>query len=113
MKKISFLILFSMCVSSPSFAEGPGWRDASKITRLVVVASDGINIRLEDQLQNCTSISGFGAAFASVHPDHPGLDRIYALLLAAYVAQDEVQLYFSDETCKVTEVVIGGEYNSN
>jgi len=56
-------------------------------------------------------MDGYGPKFASVYPDHPGLDGIQANLLAAYVACKKVSLYLQDDTCKVTEMVIGGTHN--
>ena len=65
------------------------------------------NIQLEPQLSGCASLSGYGSKYASVHPDHPGLDKIYSGLLAAYLSQTPVKVYLSDETCKVGEVLFG------
>lgn len=112
MKKIGLAISLIMIFSAPVFAEGPGWLTPSKIKRIVVVYSGGVNVKLENGPENCTSLSGYGKKYLSLYKDHPGVDRIYSLLLAAYASQKEVHIYLTDDTCKIGEVVIGGSYSS-
>ena len=50
------------------------------------VASGGINVKVEPGLTGCTSQSGYGASYASVYPDHKGLNSIHSNLLAAYMS---------------------------
>ena len=85
-----------------------GWITTAKVTKIVVTAAGGINVRITPELTSCTSLSGYGPRYASVHPDHPGLDRIQSILLATYMADKTVALYLSDSTCKVLEVELGG-----
>jgi hypothetical protein len=80
----------------------------STIVKLVVTANGGINVRLSPDLTGCTSQSGYGPAFASIYPDHPGIDRLHAQLLAAYTSGKPVALYLMDSTCKVGEIYFGG-----
>jgi hypothetical protein len=89
-------------------AQGPGWTNNSIVTKLVVTSDGGINIRLTPELQNCVSNSGYGPVFASVYPDHPGINRMKADLLAAYLNEKPVALYLSDSSCKVVELILGG-----
>ena len=96
--------VYSMC----SWADGPGWTANSTVTKLVVTLHGGVNVRLSPDLQNCTSQSGYGAHFASIYPDHLGIDRMKADLLAAYMSGKTVALYLMDDTCKVGEIMLGG-----
>jgi hypothetical protein len=89
-------------------AEGPGWTGNSTVKKLVVTADGGVNVLLSPPQTNCISNSGYGPAFASVYPNHPGINRIKADLLAAYLTGTPVALYFIDNTCKVQEVILGG-----
>lgn len=109
MKKIILLIAL-IAQASFCFAEGPGWYPATKVKRIVVIVNGGVNVKFENETKNCASLSGYGKRYASVYPEHPGLDRIHAILLAAYMADKEVQVHFADDTCKINEVVIGGSY---
>lgn len=78
------------------------------MTKLVVTADGGVNVQLNPPLSGCTSQSGYGPAFASIYPTHPGINRIKADLVAAYTTGAVVALYMSDSTCKVTEIILGG-----
>lgn len=92
----------------PAAAEGPGWSSNATIKKLVITGDGGINIMLSTPLTSCVSNSGYGPGFASVYPSHPGINRIKAALLTAYASGGTVALYFSDNTCKVGEVLLGG-----
>ncbi|MDN2711882.1 hypothetical protein O0880_20875 [Janthinobacterium sp. SUN118] len=98
-----------LAFSMPVAAEGPGWSSNSVVKKLIVTRDGGINVELSPALTGCVSNSGYGASFASIYPDHPGINRIKASLLAAYLSGGTVKLYFSDSTCKVAEVMLGGE----
>lgn len=111
--KLMVVLAFTLAsiFAVPSFADGPGWTVASKVTRLVVVADGGINVRLSPELSGCTSQNGYGQHYASVPSSHAGIKIIQSNLLAAYVSGADVSLYLSDNTCKVGEMVLGGTYN--
>lgn len=94
--------------STPALAQGPGWTANSTVTRLVVTADGGVNVRLSPDLTGCVSNSGYGSAYASIYPNHPGINRMKADLLAAYINGTPVALYLSDNTCKATEMILGG-----
>ena len=85
-------------VSSLAVAEGPGWTAVSTITKLVDTQDGGVNVQLSPSLSACVSNSGYGATYASVYPNHPGLSRIKATLLTAFVTGTPVSLYFSANT---------------
>jgi hypothetical protein len=101
------LITFAL-LTTPAFAEGPGWSANSTVVKLVTTQDGGVNIMLSPGLTNCVSNSGYGATFASVYPSHPGVKSIYTSLLTAYVTGQPVALYFSTNQCTVLEVVLGG-----
>lgn len=92
----------------PAMASGPGWTANSTVTKLVVTANGGINVFLSPSLGGCVPQSGYGPGFASIYPDHPGINRIKADLLVAYQTGGVVALYLSDKTCQVTETLLGG-----
>ena len=94
--------------TAPAFAEGPGWSASATVKKLVVTADGGVNVRLFPDLNTCVSQSGYGANYASVYPTHPGINRIKADLLAAYLTGNPVSLYFTDNTCRVSEIILGG-----
>lgn len=98
------LILWAL----PAFAQGPGWTANSTVLKLVVTADGGVNVRLSPDMANCVSNSGYGAHYASIYPLHPGINRIKADLLAAYLSEAVVPLYLSDANCTVTEIQLGG-----
>ncbi len=106
MKKIITLAL----ILATSFAQAAnqGWTTYSKVVEVVVTVNGGINVRLFPELSGCTSQSGYGARYASIYPDHPGIDKIQSTLLSAYMADKEVRLYFINTECKVYEVRLGG-----
>jgi hypothetical protein len=101
-------MLLSLSIPVPVLAEGPGWTANSTVKRLVVTADGGINVLLSPQPTSCVSNSGYGTGFASVYPNHPGISRIQAELLAAYLTATPVALYYVDNTCRVGEMTLGG-----
>jgi len=78
------------------------------VQQLVVTANGGVNVLLSPSLGNCVSQSGYGPYYASVYPSHPGINRIKADLLAAYLTGKTVRLYLGDSTCTVLEMILGG-----
>lgn len=105
MKKYIFLPIL-LLGSSISMAEGPGWTDYSKVVEIVVTVTGGINVKLSPGLTGCTSQSGYGATYASVYVDHPGLKSIHSNLLTAMASNKDVRLWFGDSQCKVGEMRI-------
>jgi hypothetical protein len=99
------LLLFAFWTSAS--AEGPGWIVNVKVKQIVNTANGGVNVRVTPDLTNCVSQSGYGPNFASIYPSSPGISRIKADLLVAYVTGDVVSLYLSDSTCTVTETRLG------
>jgi hypothetical protein len=95
-------------LAAPASAEGPGWTVNATVKKLVVTYNGGVNVRLSPDLTNCASQSGYGPNFASVYATHPGINRIKADLIAAYVSGSAVSLYLGDSTCRVEEMVLGG-----
>ena len=73
-----------------------------------MTADGGVNVRLSPELTGCTSQSGYGTGLASIYPTHPGINRMKADLLAAFLNGTPVALYLSDSTCKTTEMILGG-----
>ncbi|MES2206739.1 MAG: hypothetical protein V4525_08085 [Pseudomonadota bacterium] len=113
--KYSWVKIFSICVfmlfsSNKGFAQGPGWTVTSTVQKVIVTINGGVNVRLTPELTGCTSQSGYGPLYASIYPDHPGINRIEAQLLAAYSTGAQVTLFLSDSSCKVSEVIIGGSF---
>lgn len=98
-------LTFSMSVA----AEGPGWSSRAVVKTLIVTQDGGVNVELSPALTNCISNSGYGASFASIYPEHPGINRIKMDLMVAYLYGGTVMLYFSDSTCKVAEIMLGGQ----
>ena len=78
------------------------------ITKIVDTANGGVNVRLSPELTGCVSQSGYGSAYASLYPTHPGIDRIKATLLTAFATGTPVSIYLDDNTCRIIEVVLGG-----
>ncbi len=111
MKK-SFLQMLSAALlvsaSASSIAASPGWIVSAKVVRIVATVQGGINFRLSPELSGCTSQSGYGPLYASVYPTHPGIQNIHSILLAAYMADKPVGVYFNDDKCTVMEVELGG-----
>lgn len=106
----SAAVLTVLAISStPSVAQGPGWTAVSTVKEVVVTVNGGINVRLDPLLVDCVSQSGYGPAFASIYPDHPGINRMKADLLAALLAGNKVMLYLWDNTCRAVEMRIFAE----
>lgn len=93
---------------APAHAAGPGWTANATVTKLVVTFDGGVNVRLSPELSGCVSNSGYGSGFASIYPDHPGINRMKADLLTAYLTGGTVALYLMDGTCRVGELILGG-----
>lgn len=102
------VVLLAVACALPAVAAGPGWTANSTVTKLVITADGGVNVLLSPPLTGCTSQSGYGSAFASIYPSHPGINRMKADLLAAYLNGGTVALYLGDNTCKVLEMILGG-----
>lgn len=100
-----------VCVSILPSLVYADWGVRSQVTRIVVTANGGINVRLSPELSGCQSQSGYGANYASVYPEHPGFSSIQANLLTAYASGKDVRLWFSDANCTVGEMVLGGAHN--
>ncbi|WP_428604504.1 hypothetical protein [Sedimenticola sp.] len=103
-KAITVLTLIASMASS--FADGPGWTLESNVKNLVVVATGGINVQLSPGLSGCTSQSGYGETYASIYPDHPGLNAMHSNLLAAKMSGKKVKLYLFDNKCKAVEMIL-------
>lgn len=88
----------------PALAQGPGWTVSSVVRDIVNTSAGGINVRLTPDLSGCTSQSGYGGAYASIYPNHPGINRIKADLLVAFTTGAHVELYLGDNTCMVSEM---------
>lgn len=109
MKTTSKIVRFTLLVAtfaaaSPALAQGPGWTVKSTVIGIVNTANGGINVRLSPDLTNCVSQSGYGPKYASILPSHPGIDRMKADLLVAFVTGTSIALYLADSTCAVAEM---------
>lgn len=100
------VVIFLLLGSNILYAEGPGWTGSSTVKSLVVTANGGINVRLSPELSACVSQSGYGANYASIYPDHPGLKSIHSNLLTAFMSGKKVKLYFGDSTCRALEMIL-------
>ena len=106
---VLLIALASLAIASPATAEGPGWTTNSMVVKLVVTSDGGVNVRLSPDLTACTySNSNYGPSFASIYPTHPGINRIKADLLAAYLTGKPISLYLVDGSCRVGETLLGG-----
>lgn len=110
-KGLRYILLLSLAASASvvtaQTSSGPGWV-TGKIEKVVVVSHGGVNVRLTPDVTGCVSQSGYGPAYASVLPSHPGLDKIYSGLLAAYMAGKQVSIYLSNSDCHIGEIEING-----
>ncbi|WP_116811989.1 hypothetical protein [Steroidobacter cummioxidans] len=102
------LLAATFATMSPATAQGPGWTVSSTVVRIVNTANGGVNVRLSPDLTGCTSQSGYGAVYASIYPDHPGLNRMKADLLVAFTTGMRISVYLSDATCTVGELTLDG-----
>lgn len=102
--------VFAFCfiTAHAVMADGPGWTVASKVVKIVVTVNGGVNVRLSPELSGCVSQSGYGALYASLYPDHAGIDRIHSTLMLAYASDKPVSIYLTDSNCKIGEVELGG-----
>lgn len=89
-------------------ADGPGWTPNSTVKKLVVTANGGVNVLLSPEPNNCVSQSGYGPHYASIYPSHPGINKMKADLLAAFLNGIPVSLYFNDSNCTAVEMILGG-----
>jgi len=109
MNQIRALSLLSLALCAlPALAQGPGWTANATILRIVDTSNGGVNVRLAPDVVDCVSQSGYGSNYASLYPDHPGLNRIKATLLTAYAMNATIAIYLSDSTCRIQEVELGG-----
>lgn len=109
-KKLLTLVTAAACaslISSSATAES-GWIVSAKVIRVVATMNGGINVRLSPELTNCVSQSGYGSAYASLYPTHPGKDKIASILLAVYLSEKTVAIYLTDTSCTIGEVELGG-----
>lgn len=102
------LVAALMLPLTSAHAAGPGWTVNSTVTKVAVTGDGGVNVRLSPDLSGCVSNYGYGPTFASIYPSHPGINRMKADLLAAYLTGGTVSLYLIDGTCRVDELVLGG-----
>lgn len=77
LRHLGMALLMSVA-TVPARADGPGWTANSTVTKLVVTADGGVNVLLSPAPNGCVSQSGYGPHFASIYPDHPGINRIKA-----------------------------------
>lgn len=97
-----------MLPSAAALAQGPGWTANGTVSKLAVTGDGGVNVLLSPPLTGCASNYGYGSAYASIYPNHPGLKQMKADLLTAYVTGRPVSLYLTDNTCRVGELILGG-----
>ena len=93
-----------MTIFVPASAQ-TGWTVQSTVVHLVNTVNGGVNVYLSPTLTGCVSQSGYGSSYASIYPDHPGINRIKADLLVAMQTGQKVQLYLWDD-CKVVESIL-------
>lgn len=93
----------------PAIADGPGWTASPTVVKMVVVLDGGVNVRLSPDVNGCTSQSGYGPNFVSIPASHPGINRMEAALLAAYLAGKPVRLYLVDSRCYAAEMMLGSD----
>jgi hypothetical protein len=107
-RTMKFAAVATLFIATPlAHADGPGWVYNRTIVQVVNTANGGFNVRLSPDITGCTSQSGYGQVYASVYPDHPGLNRLKADALTAFVTGKPISLYLYDNTCKVVETVLG------
>lgn len=85
MVRIAAVLILAIS-TAPVVAQGPGWTANSTVAKLVVTANGGVNVRLSPELTSCVSQSGYGENYASISPNHLGINRMQADLLAAYLS---------------------------
>lgn len=109
LRRMTAIVAVLAISSAPAVAQGPGWTAVSTVKEVVVTVNGGINVRLDPLLVDCLSQSGYGPSFASIYPDHPGINRMKADLLAALLTGNKVMLYLWDNTCRAVEMRIFAE----
>ena len=97
------VLVFGSCIQV-AYAEPKGWTNLSEVTDLVVTSNGGVNVKLSPVLSGCTSQSGYGGAYASIYPSHPGIELMQSNLLSAMMSGKKVKLYLSDDKCTVVEM---------
>jgi hypothetical protein len=102
---LPMLVLLSADVA---LAQGIGWTANATVIKLVVTGDGGVNVRLSPDVTGCQSQSNYGPNFASIYPNHPGINRMKADLLAAFMNGTPVSLYLIDSNCTVGEMILGG-----
>jgi hypothetical protein len=107
-RTMKFAAVATLFIATPlAHADGPGWVFNRTVVNLVNTTGGGVNVRLSPDLTGCTSQNDYGQNYASIYPDHPGLNRIKADLLTALVTGRVVSLYLNDNTCKVVSTIFG------
>lgn len=91
-----------------TLAQGIGWTANATVIKLVVTGDGGVNVRLSPDVTGCQSQSNYGPNFASIYPNHPGINHMKADLLVAFTTGTPVSLYLTDSNCKVGEMILGG-----
>lgn len=110
MKKLfakSLFLLACVTASVSSLAQGPGWVQNVKVIKIGTLIDGAIVVRVSPDMTDCNTLGGYGAPFGAVFSTHPGKANIQSILLAAYMADKPVSLYLENNTCKITEVVLG------
>ena len=97
-----------MATTASALAGQTGWIVSAKVKTIVATGNGGIDFRLIPELSGCASQSGYGPTYASVYPDNAAIKNIQSILLAAYLADKPVAVWFSDANCTVGEVELGG-----
>lgn len=97
-------LALSVLAFAPALAQGAGWTASSTVVELVNTSNGGINVRLSPELSGCAGQSGYGSVYASIYPNHPGINRLKADLLVALTTGARVALYLGDSTCSVSEM---------
>jgi energy-converting hydrogenase Eha subunit B len=100
-----FWILFATIICVPSAVAGT-WVHG-QVASIVGLPNGGINVLMSPSLSGCVSQAGYGPAYASLLPSNLGKDRIATLILAAYMSNKPISLYFGDSTCTISEVELG------
>lgn len=107
MVRIAAVLILAVS-TAPVVAQGPGGTASSTVAKLVVTENGGVNVRLSPELTSCVSQSGYGENYASISPNHLGINRMQADLLAAYLSGSTVSLYLDNSSCNVAEMMLGG-----
>jgi len=107
LKQLSILATVALLTAIPTaMADGPGWTVKSTVIRIVNTSNGGFNVRLSPDLTGRSSQSGYGPSYASILPTHPGLSRLKADLLVAFLTGTQVSLYLNDSSCNVGETAL-------